>query len=505
MKQNRREFLIKSASALSMAALAAQTERFGVVSALAQTKKGKPENARLAPPGDYKALVCISLDGGNDGNNMVVPKHADANVSGYAQYAAARAAKGLAIARAELLSINVPRLNNLEYGFHPNFGDMTANGLNRGVHELFAQQKLAVVANVGTLVEPMTRRQYIDNSVPKPYQLGSHFDQQAQMYSARADVRFQIGWGGRIADYRQALDNAGALIPMISSINGSTLFTLGGATRALTLADAATPLNRIFVLNGFENNDPATVARRRIFDRLRTRDLTSELIKSASHVTDQAVTAGQAFGSQQEVTVNFPNTEIGRQLKQVARIIRKRSEVNVRRQIFFVHFGGFDTHNGQVAGQTDGQNGLFFHLSQAMRAFYDELTVQAVESSVTAFTLSEFGRTFDPADSGINVGSDHAWGNHMLVMGGAVRGGDFYGSTRPDGSGDIFPTLVKNGPDDADNAGSAARGRWIPTVSVEQYAATLTRWFGVPDNEINAIFPNLSNFALSDLGFMNNS
>ena len=325
------------------------------------------------------------------------------------------------------------------------------------------------------------------------------------MYSSRADVRFQLGWGGRIADFRHSLDNTGALIPMISSINGSTLFTLGGATRPLTLADADTPLNRVFVLNGFENNDPATIARRTIFNRLRTRDLSSELVKSASHVTNQAVTAGQAFSSQQEVTVDFPNTEIGRQLKQVARIIKKRNEVSIKRQIFFCHFGGFDTHNGQVAGQTDGQNGLFFHLSQAMRAFYDEMTVQGAQNSVTSFTLSEFGRTFDPADSGINVGSDHAWGNHMLVMGGAVRGGDFYGSTRPDGSGDIFPTLVNNGPDDADNAGSAARGRWIPTVSVEQYAATLTRWFGVPDSEISAIFPNLSNFTVSDLGFMNNS
>ena len=500
MKQDRREFLFKSGSALSMLTLALQTERFGILTAAAQNVKDDGDNA--APPNDYKALVCISLDGGNDGNNMVVPKHADANISGYPQYAAARAAKGLAIARDELLSISVPRINNLEYGFHPNFGDMSAGGANRGIHELYAFGKLAVVCNVGTLIQPMTRQQYIDNSVPKPYQLGSHFDQQAQMYSSRSDTRFQIGWGGQIADLRHAADNPAALIPMISSINGATLFTLGGATRALTVADGGTPLNQIFVLNGFENNDPETIARRAIFNRLRTRDLSSDLIRSASHITNQGISAAQAFGTQQEVTVNFPNTEIGLQLKQVARIIKKRADVNIKRQIFFCHFGGFDTHNGQVAGQTDGQNGLFFHLSLAMRAFYDELTAQNIENNVTTFTLSEFGRTFDPADSGINVGSDHAWGNHMLVMGGAVRGGDFYGSTRPDGTGNIFPTLVNNGPDDADNAGTAARGRWIPTVSVEQYAATLSKWFGVPEAEISAIFPNLSNFNLRDLGFM---
>ena len=502
MSENRREFLLRSASALTFAALASQSERFGLMSATAQTRKSGRGREASAPPNDYKALVCLSLNGGNDGNNMVVPKHSDAQVSGYPQYAAARAAKGLAIARNELLSIGVPRLGNLEYGFHPNFGDMTAGGLNRGLHELFALGKLAVVANVGTLVAPMTRRQYLDNSVPKPYQLGSHFDQQAQMYSSRADTRFPLGWGGQIADRRHALDNAGALVPMISAVGGSSLFTLGGATRALTLADAATPLNRVFVLNGFENNDAATNARRTIFHRLRTRDLDSELVRSAGYITDQAVSAAQAFNSQQEVTVNFPNTEIGLQLKQIARIIKKRNDVGVRRQIFFCHLSGFDTHNGQVAGQTDGQNGLFFHLSQALRAFYDELTAQGIENGVTTFTLSEFGRTFDPADSGVNVGSDHGWGNHMLVLGGAVRGGDFYGSTRPDGTGDVFPTLVNNGPDDADNAGSAARGRWIPTVSVEQYAATLARWFGVPETEITAIFPNLANFPLRDLGFM---
>lgn len=481
-----------------MAALATQSNHFGLMSACAAEA-----NSINAAPTDYRALVCISLDGGNDGNNMIVPKHSDANISGYPQYAAARAQKGLAIARNELLSVNVPRLGNLEYGLHPNFGDFSGAGANRGIHELWAAGNLAVVANVGTLVRPMTRAQFLNDSVPKPYQLGSHFDQQAQMYSARSDARGQLGWGGRIADARHALDNAGALVPMISSIGGSTLFTVGGQTRALTLADADTPLNQVFVLNGMDeaDTDPATVARRTIYNRLRTRDRQHELIKAAGHITDQAVVARQAFAAQQEVTVEFPNTDLGKQLKQVARIIKKRDDVNVKRQIFFVHFAGFDTHNGQVAGIGDGQNGLLLHLSQALRAFYDEMTVQGVENNVTAFTLSEFGRTFDPADSGINVGSDHAWGNHMLVAGGAVRGGDIYGSTRPDGSGEIFPTLINDGPDDAD-AHYAARGRWIPTTSVDQYAATLARWFGVPEGAMNAVFPNLANFAVPDLNFL---
>ncbi|HEY0051338.1 MAG TPA: DUF1501 domain-containing protein, partial [Pyrinomonadaceae bacterium] len=202
-----------------------------------------------------------------------------------------------------------------------------------------------------------------------------------------------------------------------------------------------------------------------------------------------------SLGNIPEVTVNFPNTELGNQLKQIARLIRGRSVLAVNRQIFFVILDGFDTHTTQLAEQ----DRLLSQLSQASRAFYEEMVVQGLQNQVTQFTLSDFNRTFNPGGSGALVGSDHAWANHMFVIGGGVLGGDFYGMNTSNGT--PFPTLVQNGPDDADG-GSNARGRWIPTTSVEQYAATLAKWFGLPDEDRSYVFPNLANFPTTNLGFM---
>ena len=202
----------------------------------------------------------------------------------------------------------------------------------------------------------------------------------------------------------------------------------------------------------------------------------------------------------------FPNTGIGRQLRQVARLIKERTDLRVQRQIFYVQIGGFDTHTNQPAGQVN----LFTQLSQAMRAFYDEMSAQSIQNNVTVFTLSDFGRTLNPAGTGSSVGTDHGWGNHMFVMGGAVNGGDFYGSLRPDGTGDYFPTLVMgpSGLDDTDNSASG-RGRWIPTTSVEMYAVRLARWFGLAPGDEALVFPGLANplitqhdAANSALGFL---
>jgi uncharacterized protein (DUF1501 family) len=176
-------------------------------------------------------------------------------------------------------------------------------------------------------------------------------------------------------------------------------------------------------------------------------------------------------------------------------LIKKRTDLSVNRQIFYVQVGSFDTHNGQIAGQGT----LLSQMSQAVRAFYDEMVTQGVSNNVTTFTMSDFSRTFNPAGSGATVGSDHAWANHMFVIGGAVSGGNFYGVNTSNGT--PYPTLQMNGPDDADS-GTNARGRWIPTTSVEQYAATLARWYGLSDGDMPIVFPNIVNFSTSDLGFM---
>ena len=498
MKENRREFLKKSGCALSMLALATQTRYFGLMSAMAQTANDQTSDSSV--PSDYRALVCILLNGGNDGNNMIIPNHSDSTLSSYAVYASSRATQGLAIPQNQLLPVAVPRLNNLTYGFHPGLGPQQ-NGINNGIHELWAQRKLAAVINTGNLIRPMTKTQFYQMPTSRPYQLFSHSDQVQQQQSARSDSPNPLGWGGKIADRTNAANNPGASIPMITSIAGTHLFTLGRSTTPLAIRNAEIPLNETLRLYAACCTDPFSMARVTALNELRTVDLDSKLVEATSHITNQAQIASRAISTFQEVTVPFPNTQLGNQLKQVARVIKKRGDLKVNRQVFFVELGGFDTHQNQLTGP-NSQSALLPQLSQAMRAFYDEMGVQGIQDNVTQFTLSDFGRTMNPAGVGAGVGSDHAWGNHMFVLGGAVVGGNFYGSTRADGSGEIFPNLQLGGPDDVDDVPNP-RGRWLPTTGVEQYAGTLARWFGLTEADLQNVFPNIGNFPMTNLGFMN--
>lgn len=493
MKQDRREFIKKSGCALGMAALATQVEHFGMMTVLAQEADNSPD-----VPSDYRALVCVFMSGGNDGNNTIIPNHGDASVSNYQAYFNVRNAASLAIPQAQLLPISVPRIGGLTYGLNPNLGAVTQNGttiVNNGIHELWAQGKMAAVTNVGTLVAPITRTQYQNGSVRKPFQLYSHSDQVSQYQGGRADIQTFTGWGGRISDLRTTPDNPNGLIPMITSINGAQLFTAGQSTLPLAIANAGTSLANVLNPAGY-NATAASQARLTAFNQLRTQNLTADYIAAASHITDQAMSANQALQVSQEVTELFPNTNFGSQLKQVARLIKKRTDLTVNRQIFYVQIGGFDTHTGQIAGQGN----LHLQFSQAVRAFYNEMVTQGVSDKVTLFSMTDFSRTFSPAGTGSSAGSDHAWANNMFVVGGAVNGGNFYGVNASNGT--PFPTLTMNGPDDADS-GTNARGRWIPTTSVEQYAATLARWYGLPEDKMATVFPNYNNFlANTNLGFM---
>lgn len=497
MEQNRRDFLTKTGCALGMAALATQFRHFGMMSALANTVENNALTA--AVPSDYRALVCIFMSGGNDGNNVVIPNHNDGIISNYTSYSNVRAASTLAIPQASLLPITVPRMNNLSYGLHPNLGILTQNGttiVNNGIHELYGLGKMAIVTNVGTLVAPMTRTQYQNGSVQKPFQLFSHSDQVSQYQAGRSDTQSFTGWGGRISDQRTAPDNPSGLLPMITSIAGAQLFTAGQTTLPLAIAAAPTGLNQVLNPAGMtQNNGPARLT---AFNQLRTQDLDHDIVEAASHVTDSAMQANAALSTFQEVTVVFPNSTLGNQLKQVARLIKKRGELGINRQVFFCQVGGFDTHNNQNNAQ-NGQTALMTQISQAMRAFYEEMVVQGLSDKVTQFTMSDFSRTFGPAGSGATVGTDHAWANHHFVVGSAITASDFYGINTSNGT--PFPTLTPNGPDDADS-GSGARGRWIPTTSVEQYAATLARWYGLPDVNMIDVFPKIGNFVNTNLGFM---
>jgi uncharacterized protein (DUF1501 family) len=507
-----------------MVALATQMQHLGAISAMAQ--KVIDSDGGEGGGAGYKALVCLYMAGGNDGNNMVIPVHNDATISNYTAYSDARSAAGLALTQTELAStqINVPRIAALSptaatYALHPNFGTFTQNGntiVNNGIHELWAQQKLAVVCNVGNLVRPMTKSQWSNNSIPKPYQLFSHSDQVNQSQNSNAQVQIFTGWGGRLADKLADAHNPAGLVPMVTSIAGAQLFTAGQVKLPMAIGQAESDTNpnpnpatnnltTVLAPQGFglPNPNAVNLARLNAMNAIRQQDIagSQNYIKAAAGVTETAMQANAALlQNNQEVTAPFPNTSLGLQLKQVARMIKLRDPLNINRQVFYVQIGGFDTHSGELS-ETSGQNARLREVSQAMRSFWDEMGAQSMQNNVTLFTLSDFGRTLQPSGSGAGVvGSDHAWGNHAFVMGGAVAGGDFYGSLRPDGTGNYYPTLVTgpSGLDDTDNnvnQPTANRGRWIPTTSVEQYAVEMARWFGLAPADETAVFPNLGNFS----------
>lgn len=463
----------KSCRVVSMAALASQMRHFGLINALAQERL-KSASA-VSSEAEYKALVCVFLAGGNDSNNTVVPNYDE----GYNQYAASRQTQGLAVPRASLLPIAPPAMSNQIYGLHPVLPELKT---------LFDAGKMAVVCNVGTLVKPLTRQLY-QSGAARPYQLFSHSDQVEQFRTGISSYKATTGWGGRTADKTAAL-NAGAAIPTISSIAGATVFNIGNNSPPLIVAPAPTPLNQVLTVDGF-GTAADELARRAAMDNLRREDLDKTLVQAAAVLTQQAVNVSQKLSQDPTLTVSFPNTALGNQLKQVAKLMKFRAALNLSRQIFYVQLDGFDTHSGQLTMQTN----LLTQLSRALKAFYEETAAQGIASQVTTFTMSDFSRTINPSGAGSNVGTDHGWGGHHFVIGGAVAGGDFYG--RPTANGTIFPSLVTGAADDADT-----RGRLIPSVSIEQYAATLARWFGVAEADIRLIFPNIVNFSTSDLGFM---
>jgi len=464
MATTRRDFLRTSACALGSMAMASSIESFGIVHALT------PQAAT-----DYKALVCIFLNGGNDGNNLLV------SLDQHAAYATARGVD-LTIPQANLLAVSPT--GGGSFGFHPNMPE---------VRDLFNQGRLAVVCNNGPLVEPLTRTTYQNGTGKKPLQLFSHSDQVGLFQTAIANVVSQTGWGGRVSDLTRSL-NGLATFPANVSIAGINLLLTGVDTRQLAVADSNTTLANVLQLNNGAGASASDNASRTVsFDELRTLDNNFKLVKAASDTRSSAIQTDVALSTVSPVlTTPFPNTSLGRQLLQIARLIKACTDpsanINMKRQIFFAQIGGFDTHSNQIAGQ----GGLVLQVSQAMKAFYDATVELGRQNEVTTFTLSDFSRTLQPAGTGAQAGSDHAWGNHHLVLGGAVAGNTLYGT---------YPTLALGGPNDTDG-GTSPRGRWIPTTSVEQYAATLATWYGLSTSDLSAVFPLIGRFSTPNLGFV---
>jgi uncharacterized protein (DUF1501 family) len=469
MATSRRNFLKTSACALGGMAMASTMDSLGLVHALT------PQAAA-----SYKALVCIFLNGGNDGNNMLL------SLDQYSSYATARSTAGLALPQSGAGGfLPISPLTGGSYGLHPSMPE---------IQSLFNQGRIAALVNSGPLVEPLTRTTYQNGTGKKPLQLFSHSDQVGLFATAISDNVSQTGWGGRIADKTSVL-NGSATFPSNVSIAGVNLFLTGVDTRQLAVSDSNTSLANVLQLNNAPGANSGEISSRSAsFNELRTLDHAFKLIKAASDTRSSAIQTDIALSSVNPIlTTVFPNTSLGRQLLQVARLIKASTEaaanINMKRQIFFCQIGGFDTHSAQL----NGQSTLLQQVSQAMNAFYNATVELGLQDSITTFTLSDFGRTLQPAGSGAaQVGSDHAWGNNHLIMGGAVRGNRLFGT---------YPTLQLGGPDDTDG-GSSPRGRWIPTTSVEQYAATLATWYGLSTSDLTAVFPLIGRFPTADLGFM---
>jgi uncharacterized protein (DUF1501 family) len=471
MTSTRRDFLIRTTCAgLSAAAAQASLKKLGLMNLY----------ARPSAPTDYRALVCIFLDGGNDSNNMVIPR--DSYYTN--QYAVARPVNsGLQVPVGNLANLTNPpaSLGGRTFGLHPSLAEIA---------NLYNANKLAIVSNVGPLVVPVNQGNIDD--LPTPYSLFSHSDQVDCWQSGRGDQRIATGWGGRSADIAVNC-NGGSGFPVVTTIAGASTFCVGAGQRPLAIDTGA--LDQVLVLNGFYGS-PQDVARKNAMDYARTIDRTATLIAAASDTTQQAVDISAALSQDPTLTTVFPDTDLGNQLLQVAKVMKlnlSSAELSLNRQIFYVETGGYDTHQDQAVDQAD----RFTELSQAMNAFYQATQELGIPDRVVAFTLSDFGRTLSPSGDTGSVGSDHGWGSHHFVMGDAVAGGNFYGT--PGGNHQIFPDLVVGGVDDVS---SDDRGRWIPSTSVEQYGATLARWFGVSALDLPTVFPLIGNFTPNTLGFL---
>jgi uncharacterized protein (DUF1501 family) len=442
---------------------------------------------------DYKALVCIFLAGGNDSNNLILPTLQ----SEYDNYAAIRTPV-LALPQSEILPVTSLNSDGRTYGLHPACPELQT---------LFGEGKLAFLFNAGTLVYPITRAQYMAGSKPKPPQLFSHADQVTQWQTSVPDQPPLTGWGGRCADLLNSVQ-PGAPISLSVSLAGANTFEVGNIVSQYSVSTSgAISLSgvsgaRLAALTNILGL-PYPNMQAQAFAGVAEHSInTGSLLNNA--ITNTAGNGYWTNGFPLTVTTPTSGSKFGSslasQLQMVARLIEAgvRAAGNptngfgMKRQIFFCQVGGYDLHSGQTPGAgttTIGSHAnLLAELSQCLYAFQRAMEqldplYPNLSKRVTAFTSSDFGRTF-PSNG---QGSDHGWGSHHLIVGGAVKGQKTYGT---------FPTLAVNGPDDTNT------GRWIPTTSIDQYFATLATWFGVDNSNLAAVFPNIGRFSTANLGFL---
>ena len=453
---NRRHFL-RQISAIGAGAALAQ---LGMFSARAK-----------AAAGDYKALVCVFLYGGNDGNNTVIPM----DTAGYASYAKVRNPSSLGLLQTDLKPLIETGASSALYGLHPALTDLQT---------LWNAGQMAVLLNTGTLVHPLTKNQYLSPSFAKPLGLFSHLDQQRQWQAAVSTEPSATGWGGRLMDAVASL-NTGSTAPSMISTVGNNLFLTSAATHTINIPITSTS----FGLSGQDNSNLGVI-RSNALHQLLGADRDVNLVNAGQDIVSSALSTSSLLSpilGSNATSASQPfatlTSNIAQQLHAVAKVIEavNNGSLAASRQVFMVSLGGFDTHTGQLARQS----ALLSQLGPALKAFNDSMIAIGQSSNVTSFTLSDFARTFKPNTNG---GTDHAWGNHHFILGGAVKGQRIYG---------VMPNLVLGGSDDA-----GSEGRWIPTTSVDQYSATLATWFGVTPLGLASVLPNLEQFQTTNLGFL---
>lgn len=411
-------------------------------------------------PGDYKALVCLFLRGGNDGFNTIIPT----DDIGYQEYSSARGS--LTLEQSQLL-----RLNAVDVGFHP---------ACTGFRDLFNNGNLAILANTGTLIEPVSLADYHDKRVALPPQLFSHADQRKLWVTGDAKGDVATGWAGRMADLVNTAGAAGVPATNINFDRNNT-FQAGEQTQPYSLdRKGVRELQTLTAQRGKRSH--ADYLQAIALGQQHAHPLVREYARLQSHSlesTAQIKTTLEAATEFSDLFTEFPRSQLAAELNLTAQLIEAQASLGNRRQIFFIEVGSWDTHDNQLASQAN----LLEILSTNLREFYLVLEAMGMSNNVTSFTSSEFGRTL----SSNGDGSDHGWGSHSLVMGGAVDGGKVFGT---------LPELVVGGNDDA------GHGRIIPTTAVDQTIATLARWFGLGETELNELLPNLQNFNSTEPGFM---
>ena len=413
---------------------------------------------------DYKAIVCVFLYGGNDYGNTLVPFD---NLN-YAKYAAIRT--GIATAQASLaatvLAPATPLPGGMQLALAPELAPLKA---------IFDAGRMAVQLNVGPLIQPTTLAQYNAKSVPLPPKLFSHNDQQSVWQSSQPEGSTQ-GWGGRMGDL--ALSSNGKATFTCVSVTGNAVYLAGQTAQAYQVSSGgAVPIN------GLKSGVYGSAACASALSTLITQSSSNYMESAYSQTTQRSIaaegTVTSATSGVNLTTVFNTANPLAMQLQMVAKMIAGRSTLDVKRQVFMVSLGGFDTHDFLPQNHPV----LLGQVAEALKSFYDATKELAIDDKVTTFTASDFGRTL--ASNG--DGSDHGWGSHHFVVGGAVNGKKYYGTA---------PAIAVNGTDDV------GQGRLLPTTSVDQFAATLASWFGVTGTELKLVVPNIVNYTTQNLGFV---